>query len=94
MPRFVIQHRHEADDCGVVFAAFRGFTSPLRHTPALASCPCGGHEIWWSVTAGSDWAWPSCAPGSGPGWPCAGSARRAAVTDQLRAGAATFTHLE
>ena len=51
MPRFVIQHRHEADDCGVVFAAFRGFTSPLRHTPALASCPCGGHEIWWSVTA-------------------------------------------
>ena len=51
MPRFVIQHRHGADDCGVVFAAFRGFASPLRHTPALASCPCGGHEIWWSVTA-------------------------------------------
>jgi hypothetical protein len=51
MPRFVIHHRHGAGDCGVVFAAFRGFASPLRRTTTLASCPCGGHEIWWSVTA-------------------------------------------
>ena len=51
MPRFVLHHRHEQGDCGVVFAAFRGFASPLRRTSALASCPCGGHEIWWTVTA-------------------------------------------
>lgn len=51
MPRFVLHHRHERVDCGVVFTAFRGFASPLRHTSALASCPCGGHEIWWTVTA-------------------------------------------
>jgi hypothetical protein len=53
VPRFLIHHRHGPDDCGVVFAAFRGFTSPLRHGVALASCRDGGHEIWWSVTAGN-----------------------------------------
>ena len=51
MPSFVIHHRHGQADCGVVFTAFRGFASPLRHSPALASCPSGGHEIWWTVTA-------------------------------------------
>ena len=51
MPRFVIHHRHGQADCGVVFTAFRGFASPLRHCLALASCPSGGHEIWWTVTA-------------------------------------------
>jgi len=51
MPRYVIHHRHAAADCGVVFAAFRGFSSPLRHTSTLASCPSGGHEIWWTVAA-------------------------------------------
>jgi hypothetical protein len=49
--QFVVHHRHEPGDCGVVFAAFAGFASPLRHTAALASCPFGGHEIWWSVAA-------------------------------------------
>jgi hypothetical protein len=49
--QFVLHHHHEAGDCGVVFAAFRGFASPLRRTEPLASCPCGGHEIWWAVTA-------------------------------------------
>ena len=51
MPRFLIHHRHEARACGVVFAAFRGHDSPLRHHATLASCAFGGHEIWWSVTA-------------------------------------------
>jgi hypothetical protein len=51
VPQFLIHHRHGADDCGVVFASFHGFASPLRHTPTLSSCPGGGHEIWWSVEA-------------------------------------------
>ena len=52
VPRFLIHHRHEASECGIAFAAFRGFTSPLRRSPATASCPFGGHEIWWTVEAG------------------------------------------
>lgn len=51
VPQFLIHHRHGADDCGVVFASFHGFASPLRRTPTLSSCPGGGHEIWWSVEA-------------------------------------------
>lgn len=51
VPHFLIHHRHDADDCGVVFASFHGFASPLRHATTLASCPGGGHEIWWSVDA-------------------------------------------
>ena len=48
---FLLHNRHAADDCGVVFAAFRGFASPLRHSEALVSCRSGGHEIWWRVAA-------------------------------------------
>ena len=51
VPHFILHNRHDADDCGVVFAAFRGFTSPLRHTAALVSCRSGGHEVWWRVVA-------------------------------------------
>ncbi|MCY1139107.1 hypothetical protein OWR29_14005 [Actinoplanes sp. Pm04-4] len=51
MPLFLLHNRHTAGDCGVVFAAFRGFSSPLRHTAALATCRGGGHEIWWHTTA-------------------------------------------
>jgi hypothetical protein len=51
VPRFQLHHQHTADDCGVVFAAFRGFASPLRHGPALATCRTGGHEVWWETTA-------------------------------------------
>ena len=54
MPRFLIQHRHEPHECGVVFASFRGHESPLRHRAALASCASGGHAIWWSVEAASE----------------------------------------
>jgi hypothetical protein len=51
MPRFLIHHHHEPHECGVVFAAFRGHESPLRHQAALASCAYGGHAIWWAVEA-------------------------------------------
>jgi hypothetical protein len=51
MPRFVLHHRHEAHECGVVFASFKGHTSPLRRHPTLASCRSGGHAIWWTVEA-------------------------------------------
>jgi hypothetical protein len=51
VPDFLLHNHHAADDCGVVFAAFRGFASPLRHTDALASCRSGGHEIWWQAAA-------------------------------------------
>jgi len=51
MPRFLIHHRHEPHECGVVFASFRGHSSPLRHQATVASCAFGGHAIWWSVEA-------------------------------------------
>jgi hypothetical protein len=51
MSRYLLQHRHEARECGVVFAAFKGHESPLRHRPTLASCRSGGHAIWWTVEA-------------------------------------------
>jgi hypothetical protein len=54
MPRFLIHHSHAADECGVVFASFRGHESPLRHRPALASCAFGGHAIWWAVEAAGE----------------------------------------
>ena len=54
MACFLIHHRHEPHECGVVFASFRGHESPLRHRAALASCGSGGHAIWWSVRAASE----------------------------------------
>ena len=54
MPRYMVHHRHEPRDCGVAFAAFKGHESPLRHQLALASCPFGGHAIWWTVEAASE----------------------------------------
>ena len=54
MPRYLLQHRHDPDECGVVFASFKGGESPLRHQVALASCRSGGHAIWWTVDAGSE----------------------------------------
>ena len=53
VPTFVLHHVHEPAECGVAFAAFRGFVSPLRRRPALASCSSGGHAIWWTVEAAS-----------------------------------------
>jgi hypothetical protein len=52
--RYLLEHRHEPRECGVVFAAFKGHDSPLRHRPTLASCRSGGHAIWWTVEADTE----------------------------------------
>ena len=56
MSRFVLHHRHQAHECGVVFASFHGHNSPLRHKPTLASCRSAGHghAIWWTVEAATE----------------------------------------
>ena len=51
MPRFMLSHRHEPHECPVVFAAWRGFDSPLRHHPTVGSCAHGDHRLWWTVDA-------------------------------------------
>jgi hypothetical protein len=51
MARYLLHHRHDPDECGVVFTSFKGHDSPLRHRATLASCRSGGHEIWWTVDA-------------------------------------------
>lgn len=53
MAPYLLQHRHQPDECGVVFASFKGHQSPLRHRPTLASCHSGEHAIWWTVDAAS-----------------------------------------
>ena len=54
IPRFLLHHSHAPRDCGAAYAAFRGRDTPLRHRPAAASCRWGGHEIWWTVEAGTE----------------------------------------
>jgi hypothetical protein len=54
VPRYLLQHRHEPEECGVVFAAFKGHESPLRRQTTIASCRFGGHAIWWTVEAESE----------------------------------------
>ena len=54
MPRFLVHHRHQPHQCGIAFTAFKGHDSPLRHRAALASCPTGGHAIWWAVEAAGE----------------------------------------
>jgi hypothetical protein len=51
MPRYQLRHEHEARECPIVFAAWRGFSSPLRHRPTTGTCALGGHELWWEVDA-------------------------------------------
>jgi len=54
MSSYLLHHRHEPQECGVVFASFKGHESPLRHQATLASCRSGGHAIWWTVEAESE----------------------------------------
>jgi hypothetical protein len=54
MPRYLLHHRHEPEECGVAFASFRGHRSPLRRQPTIASCRSGGHAIWWTVEAATE----------------------------------------
>jgi hypothetical protein len=51
MSPFLLHHRHRAEECGAVFASFRGHDSVLRHRSAVATCATGGHAIWWLVEA-------------------------------------------
>jgi hypothetical protein len=53
MAMFLLEHRHEADECAVAFAAWKGFDSPLRQQAVLCSCRSGGHRLWFVVTAGT-----------------------------------------
>ncbi len=48
---FLLHHRHQPDECGRSFAAWKDVASPLRHETALATCRRGGHELWWVVEA-------------------------------------------
>lgn len=54
MPSYLLHHEHQPHECGVAFAAFRGFQSPLRHQATLGSCRSGGHSIWWTVEAADE----------------------------------------
>jgi len=54
MTQYLLHHYHEPDECGVVFASFKGHRSRLGHLPTLASCRSGGHAIWWTVEAASE----------------------------------------
>jgi hypothetical protein len=54
MTCYLLHHRHEPNECGAVFASFKGYQSPLRHQSTLASCRSGGHAIWWTVEAPSE----------------------------------------
>jgi hypothetical protein len=54
MARYLLHHRHEPDECGVVFTSFKGYQSRLRHRPTFASCRSGGHAIWWTVDADNE----------------------------------------
>ena len=49
MPSYLLEHRHDARECGVVFAAFNGRESPLRRATLLGRS--GGHAIWWRSVA-------------------------------------------
>jgi hypothetical protein len=51
MARFRLHHHHQPGECAIVFAAWQGFASPLRHGPTVASCAFGGHEVWWDLDA-------------------------------------------
>ena len=76
MPRFLLHHGHEPAECGVAFAAWRGFASPLRRGTAVGSCELGGHELWWLVDAPG----PDAALAQLPHWVAARS-RAIRVTD-------------
>jgi hypothetical protein len=54
MSRFLLHHSHEARECPAAFAAWKGFTSPLRKRVTVGSCLSGGHEIWWQLDAASE----------------------------------------
>ena len=54
MPQYLLHHRHQPQECRVVFASWKGFQSPLRKRVAVASCALGGHAIWWQLGADNE----------------------------------------
>lgn len=46
-----MSHRHDPEECRTAYAAWSGYDSPLRRKPAIASCPSGGHSIFWVIDA-------------------------------------------
>ena len=53
MATYVLAHTHGEADCRVVYAAWRGYESPLRGQIAFASCASGDHHMFWTVQADS-----------------------------------------
>jgi hypothetical protein len=53
MSAWLLEHHHDPRECGVAFAAWKGFHSPLRSRAAMGTCREGGHSIWWTVEAKS-----------------------------------------
>jgi len=51
VPKFVLTHSHKPEECAVAAAAWKGFSSPLRHGHPYGSCAIGGHCVWWTVDA-------------------------------------------
>jgi hypothetical protein len=51
---FVLSHQHEAHECAVAAASWKGFRSPLRQGRPLGSCATGGHRLWWTVEAADE----------------------------------------
>ena len=51
MPTYKLSHRHEAGECRIAFAAWKGFDSPLRRKKTIGTCADGGHQLWWTVEA-------------------------------------------
>jgi hypothetical protein len=54
VPKFVLTHTHQPTECAVAVAAWKGFSSPLRHSRPLGSCANGGHCVWWTVDAADE----------------------------------------
>jgi hypothetical protein len=51
MATFVLSHVHGPAECAIACAAWKGYSSPLRHGRPLGSCVFGGHRLWWTVEA-------------------------------------------
>ena len=50
MARYLLHHRHQPGECGVVFASFKGNQSCFATAPRCL-LPSGGHETWCTVDA-------------------------------------------
>jgi hypothetical protein len=51
MPRFLLLHRHQPNECACAWAAWNGVDSPLRGLEVSCTCLHGRHRVWWEVDA-------------------------------------------